>query len=622
MYRHVDAALVRASAWHPDRPTVWPDLTGAFADPTSWQAWLQQSWTDTDFAGAVRAASPDLATRVEQICAGQPIPAPAVRRTVVAVLRYLLRARTRATPFRLFAGIAAVRIGTLPALRVGTDHRATAIADAAHSTALIDYFEQHPALRPRLMLLASSLLVERDGYMVIEHRPSGTLDRRPDHVQVRLTAPVREALGGAQTPVLWNDLAERLSTSFPSAPPSVIDRLIADLVSQRVLLTSLRPPMTVTDPLTALVEQAAHLPPTEAAEIRSTPRSARDLRVDWDLTLPTAVVQEAAAAAKALIRLAPQASLTGWAEWHRRFLDRYGPRAAVPVLGAIDVLGYPPGYLGATTAPTASPLPDRVGRLIKLAHTAGMQRRLEIQLDDAAIEDLSTVDPGRPVQPSTELTVRIDAESVAALHQEEFTLHVVGVARSAGATTGRFLHLLDDEDRRRMTETYGALPPVHQGALSAQISSPSVGANRERRPRPAGDRVGDLARRLPQPGHPPRSRHRPRSHRRRRTAAPRLAVPPPSRPHAAAQRRGPGPPLPPAVPVPDGGARCIGRPLHRIQVGDGRVQPAVPARVALRPDDPVPGPLAPDARRPASRIRTMAAVGRDPDPMAPRGPPA
>ncbi|MET7695672.1 lantibiotic dehydratase [Streptomyces sp. NPDC005483] len=479
MYRHIHAALVRAPVWNPDSQTVWPDLTGAFADPTSWRSWLQHTWCDADFAAAIKAASPDLATRVEQICAGRPVPDSAVRRTVVTVLRYLLRARTRPTPFGLFAGIAAARIGTAPALRVGTDHRSTARVDAAHSAVLIDYFEQHPALRPRLMLLASSPLVERDGYVVIEHRPSGTLDRRPDHVQVRLTAPIREALDGARTHVVWSDLVVKLSTSFPSAPPSVIDRLIADLVRQRVLLTSLRPAMTATDPLTALIDQAAHLPPTEAAEIQSAPRSALDLRVDWDLTVPTAVVQEAEAAAKALIRLAPQASLTGWAEWHRRFLDRYGPRAAVPVLDAIDVLGYPPGFLGATAAPTASPLPDRVGRLIKLAYTAGMQGRLEIQLDDAAIEDLSTVDPGRPIQPSTELTVRIHAESVAALHQGEFTLNVVGVARSAGATTGRFVYLLDDEDRRRMTEAYGALPAVHRDALSAQISSTPLSASAE-----------------------------------------------------------------------------------------------------------------------------------------------
>ncbi|MBQ0852862.1 lantibiotic dehydratase [Streptomyces sp. BH-SS-21] len=471
MYRHLDAALVRASAWHPERQIVWPDLTGACAGPASWRAWLQHVWCDNDFAAAVRAASPDLASSVDQVYAGQPVPAAAVWRTVVAMMRYLLRARSRATPFGLFAGVAAVRIGTVPALRVGTGHRAAARADAARSTALIDRFEQHPALRPHLMLLASSLLVERDGCGVIEHRPSGTPDRRPDHMQIRMTAPVREALDGARTPVLWSDLATKLTTSFPSAPPSVIDGLIADLVRQRVLLTSLRPAMTVTDPLAALLDHAAHLPPTDAAEIQSVPRTALDLRVDWDLTVPTAVIQEAAAAAKALIRLAPQASLTGWAQWHRHFLERYGPRAVVPVLDAIDMLGYPSGFVGATTTPTPSPLPDRVGRLIKLAHTAGMQRHLEIQLDDAVIEDLATVDPVHPVQPSTELTVRIDADSVAALQQGDFTLHVVGVARSAGATTGRFLHLLDADDRRRMTEAYGALPAVHRDALPAQISS-------------------------------------------------------------------------------------------------------------------------------------------------------
>ncbi|SCF80956.1 hypothetical protein GA0115259_102921, partial [Streptomyces sp. MnatMP-M17] len=38
MYRHVDAALVRAAAWHPDHETVWPDLVSASANTTSWRA--------------------------------------------------------------------------------------------------------------------------------------------------------------------------------------------------------------------------------------------------------------------------------------------------------------------------------------------------------------------------------------------------------------------------------------------------------------------------------------------------------------------------------------------------------------------------------------------------------
>lgn len=479
MYRYVDAAVTRAAALSSDRPVVWPELTGSSANAASWRAWLQRTWQTADFATAVKAASPDLASRVNQICAGQSLPDPTVRRAVLSVLRYLLRARTRATPFGLFAGVAAARIGATPTLRMGTWHRASARPDATWATALIDRFEEHSGLRPHLMLLASSLVVERDGYGVIEHRARGTRDGAPEHVHIRMTGPVREALGSARTPILWSDLTAKLSASFPTAPLSAIEKLLAGLVRQRFLISSLRPAMTVTDPLAALLAHTQHLAPAETAEVLEAPKPALDLRVDWDLVVPETVAQEAAAAAKALTRLAPRAALSGWTEWHSRFLDRYGPWALVPVVDAIDALGYPPGYLGVAFAPAPSSLPDRDSRLVKLAHTAGMQRRLEVELDDAAIEELATTDPDHPLQPSTEVTVRIDAASVAALQQGKFTLHVVGVARSAGATTGRFLGILDDEDRRRMTEVYAGLPGVHQGALVAQISSTPLSGRAE-----------------------------------------------------------------------------------------------------------------------------------------------
>ncbi|MET7319544.1 lantibiotic dehydratase [Streptomyces sp. NPDC005549] len=488
MYRHVDAALIRAAAG-PLEPADWPALAAAAADPASWRAWVHQIWQQPDFAAAVTAASPDLARQVEQLSAGHPLSDSAVRRTVLAVLRYLLRARTRATPFGLFAGVTSARIGAVGALRTGSTHHLAARADAEHSTALVDRFEQDPALQPHLMLLTSTLAVERDDHVVIEHRPSGKRDLGPEHVRIRLTGPVRGALDGARVPIRWGDLTAKLAIDFPGTPTATINTLLTGLVRQQVLLTDLRPAMTVSDPLVGLDDHAHHLPHHERVKIGEVPRHGLDLRLDWDLTLPEAVAHEATAAANALTRLAPRAALTGWAEWHARFLDRYGPRAVVPVLDALDALGYPPGYLGATIKPASSPLPDRDGRLIKLAQAAAAQGRVEVQLDDAALEDLSTNDSVRPVQPSTELTVRIDAEDVPALQQGQFTLHVVGVARSAGATTGRFLNLLPDEDRRRMAEVYAGLPAVHRGALVAQISAAPLTAraqNVARAPRVTG----------------------------------------------------------------------------------------------------------------------------------------
>ncbi|MCX5239080.1 lantibiotic dehydratase [Streptomyces prunicolor] len=479
MYRHVDAALIRAATWQPAWQTVWPDLTTSPTSAASHQGWLQQTWQQPAFAAAVAAASPDLARQVQQVLAGQPLLETALRRTVLAVLRYALRARTRSTPFGLFAGVASARIGTVPALRVGVEHHIAARTDAAHTRALADRFEQHPALRPHLMLLTSSLAIERDGHVLVEHRPSGRRGGGPEHVQVRVTGPVREALAGARTPILWTDLVAKLATSYPDAPATAIEKMLSRLVEQSVLLTSLRTPMTVTDPLVAMNGSARHLSPAEAATIREAPRHALDVRLDWDLTIPEQVAQEAATAARALLRLAPRSALTGWVEWHGRFLDRFGPRAVVPVLDAIDALGYPPGFLGATAPPAPSPLPDRDAYLIKLAHTAALRRNLEVDLDDAALEEIATSDPAHPVQPSTELTVRIDASSLPALQQGEFTLHVVGVARSAGTTAGRFLGMLPDQDQRRMGGVYAALPGIHRGALVAQISSTPLSLHAE-----------------------------------------------------------------------------------------------------------------------------------------------
>ncbi|MFZ3557189.1 lantibiotic dehydratase [Streptomyces sp. BH055] len=466
MYRYVDAVVVRAAAMDPGWPMCWPELGGPAATLGSWRKWLDQVWQDEPFAAAVTHASTDLARRVQQILHGQPVPETDVRRTVLAVLRYLLRARTRATPFGQFAGVAAARVGTAAALRVGAEHTATIRPQATWATPLVDQYEADERLRRHLLVQATNVAAERDGYLVLEYRRRGTGDF--DHVRIRASAPVRTALEMARSPVEWSKLATQLYHRYPRASTTVIDNLLQGLVQQRVLLTDLRQPMTSPDPLAALHQYADLLPEAEAETIREPAVTVHDLCVDWQLELPANVAKEAAAAATALARLAPRTALAGWQDWHSRFLERYGPRAAVRVTDAIDALGYPHSYRD-SPAPSPDPQPDRDARLIKMAHAAGMRRQREIVLADAALQELAAIDTGHPVQPSTELTVRVHSPSLAALDRGDFTLHVVGVSRSAGATTGRFLHLLDERDRRRMKAAYAAVPAVHRHALLAQV---------------------------------------------------------------------------------------------------------------------------------------------------------
>jgi lantibiotic biosynthesis protein len=519
MYQALDAAVVRAVVWQPDQEIgPWPDLTGQAAGTDSWRRWLRQAARNPEFAAALEQASPVLARRVREICDGQDVSEPAARRVVLSVMRYLLRASGRATPFGLFAGVAPARLAGLPASRVGTAHRAFAKVEAGWLAAVIDRLETDAALRPGLKAMANNMVFERDGHLVLEHRSTGT-GGAPTDVRVRATRPIRTAMNLARCPIRLGDLATILAADFPGVPANVVTGLLADLVAQRLLVTNLRPAMTTSDPLGYLVGELRSVAAGEVTEAGKTvaclreiadglhahdnaptwatandhrahlagamadlcptmtgPALAVDLRMDWELAVPHCVAAEAAKAAGVLVRLARRQALSsGWISWHGRFLERYGPRALVGVLDAVDAdigLGYPAGYLGAST-PAGAAMTHRDLTLLTLAQKAALRRQREIPLDEAMVTDLAVTDPGTPIQPTTELTVRIHASSARSLSEGEFTLAIVGVSRTAGTTTGRFLDLFERQDRERMSALYAGMPTANRGALTAQLSVPT-----------------------------------------------------------------------------------------------------------------------------------------------------
>ncbi|GLZ16063.1 hypothetical protein Acsp04_62980 [Actinomadura sp. NBRC 104425] len=505
-------------------------MDGQTASAASWRLWLERTLRRPGFAAALEQASPVLARRVWQICEGGPVPERAVRRAVLAVMRYLLRASGRATPFGLFAGVTPARITRESAaselsVRVGGRHRAIARVDATWLAAVVEGLEAEPALRPHLTVQANALVVEKDGHLVLEHRASGSSGGPPTNVRVASSRPVNAAMAAARDPILMRDLADTLAADFPGVPADVIDKLLADLVAQHFLVTGLRAAMTTTDPLghllaaldTAAAAQIAEVagPVAQLREIAdglvrhntasapaaasrqrarliaamrdlgsaAEPALAVDLRLDWDVVLPRTVVDEVARAAAMLVRLAPRPTLSpGWVTWHGRFLERYGPRALVPVLDVVDAdigLGYPPGYLGGPASHGDGGPTGRDQTLLALAQKAALYRQREIVLDEATVAELEAAAPHARVQPTTELTVRVHAASAQALTNGQFTLSVVGVSRAAGTTTGRFLDLFSTGDRQRMRKAYENLPTVTQDALLVQIAAPPLYASTE-----------------------------------------------------------------------------------------------------------------------------------------------
>jgi thiopeptide-type bacteriocin biosynthesis protein len=510
VYRSVDDALMlRAALLRPEQLGRWPDLTGP-ATAASWRPWLRETLQLPGFAAALAHASPDLAGRATAAIDGA-VSQTDTRRMVVAVMRYLLRAATRATPYGLFAGVAAATASRAGGIRLGTAHRPVARLQAPWLAAVLDDLETDPRLRPHLVLRANNLVVQRGDRVVLEHRAAKDEPRAaPMHLRIKANNIIRTVLALAAEPIRWADLIGKL-TAECGAPPEGAQRLVSQLVSQGLLLTSLRPPSTATDPLTHVVgqleiaeagggevgEPLTRLRRVRALKIRhdnapdltasnfyrrdlseaaaavnaASPAIGVDLLLDCDLVLPTTVTAEACRAATALTRLARPAP-AAWRDWHARFLSRYGLHALVPILDAVDAqvgLGYPDGFTGQPAA-ASSTVTDRDQGLLALAQRAALRREHEIVLDGRMLDSLTGPAPSE-VQPTAELTVRVHASSLRAVAGGDFQLSVVRACAQAFSTAGRFLDLFDEPDRRRMATCAANSQPARHGALLAQLSA-------------------------------------------------------------------------------------------------------------------------------------------------------
>ncbi|OHV63476.1 hypothetical protein BCD48_38225 [Pseudofrankia sp. BMG5.36] len=555
MYEVVDAAMVRVAELVPELAALpWPDLAGGAEQAEHWRGWLCQMWACKPFAAAVELASPALAGQIKRVYAGEELPARQVRRAVVSVLRYRLRAASRATPFGLFAGVAPVTFA--PALTFddsGHPHEVGRV-DAAWLDGVIRRLERCGELLPRLLVAVNNLAFVRDGRLVLGcRRPAAEAPRGSAlEVSVRLTPAVETVRKAAVMPVPAGDLLARLAAEFPAAPAGAASRLVSDLLDQGFLLSALRPAATATDPLghvVAALDTAGAGTAAEAAgmydELRrlhrglaststtlaAVDRRARraatasamadvcaaqrplavDLRSSCALALPAAVAREVERAAALLTRLAPHpAGSPVWRDYHARFVERFGVGGLVPLtdlLYAETGLGFPAGYRDTRLAPPRSPgLTTRDELLLGLAQTAAATGRREVVLDERLLAQLVT-DVGA-VQPHTEMRFRLHAPTRAAVERGEFRLAVAGVSRSAGTTTGRFLDMFDGADRERMLIAYRRLPTLTDGALVAQVSGGTLSTlaeNVARAPRvlphlialgehhPPGDGLIDLA---------------------------------------------------------------------------------------------------------------------------------
>ena len=226
-YRTIDSALLRASAHLADVvPAWWPaeeedtvNLSGQSAE--RWCVWLREAWGRDGVADAVRTASPALADRVSAVCGGAPSDVVRVRRLALALARYLVRMRGRATPFGLFAGVASVRFGRDVKVRWSDRHRLRVRPDAVWLDTTLRRLESVPEVRRHLTVVRNDLVMVRGDRLLVPLAAETNVGGRAE-LSLRHSAAVRLVLELTDAPVPVPVLVDKLVAASSAGDGSAV----------------------------------------------------------------------------------------------------------------------------------------------------------------------------------------------------------------------------------------------------------------------------------------------------------------------------------------------------------------------------------------------------------------
>ncbi|MEU0093284.1 lantibiotic dehydratase [Kribbella sp. NPDC006257] len=489
MYRPLDWVMVRT----PLLPVE------AFLDPPTATAPGTELPADLRIQRALAVGAGDLFRAL----AKPPAAEKARRRMHSSLLRYLIRMSTRPTPYGTFAGVAVAHWDTTTNLSMTAEPaRIRTRPDMGWLIELVAELEQRPEVRAELRWYTNpAASLHADRLFLTERAVLTDPAEAARGVNLRATPVVRAALAAARTPVPYGELLGALAAD--GAPRDKVAGLLEQLWEQTVLLTDLRPPVTIADPARYVARKLTEIPAARAeaaaltellddiagwdqldldhaaAEYPKLVARAKGLQdtstqFQTDMAIPLEgritreVAVESARLAELLLQLSPSAGVASSLDGYRKlFEERYGRDREVPLLELLD----PELGLGVPQRPERREPSDqqklRDRTLVDLAIGAIKDGRSVVELDEATLDKL-TLAPSRPAD-SLDLSVFVLAGSAADLDAGDFRL-VVGPnlgGGAAGRVLGRFADLVGTEPLRAAADAEATVNPE---VLRAEVS--------------------------------------------------------------------------------------------------------------------------------------------------------
>lgn len=450
-------------------------------------------------------------------------------KTERALVRYLSRMSTRATPFGLFSGVSVGHVAPATALQLAPrrDYSRATRLDSHFVDELCEALVREPSIASALPLVPNSSIYTTASRL--RYVASSTASGRRTHALVDVDAhdAVHVVLTAARGGATAATLVEALLAADPDTTPEEATSFIRELYDHRILCAEFAPPVTADAPLRVLTQRMGGHPPLLATrdvlsaaveELRTLDRdgvgadTARYERIAITLAaLPVSIVPgrlfQVDLFKPATLTLAPKvrravedgiatlhrisASPPSWGleQFREAFRARFGARE-VALTVALDAdlgVGFEPSEDPAASAEPLlaglsfpSPRPavaswssrhDYLARRLEALPRG--ERRLE--LDDSDLAALTPLEPPAPLPDAFAALAVLEATSEAAVDRGEFTVHLQGIAGPSGARLlGRFCHL-DPELRATVDEHIAAEQALRPEAVFAEVVHVSEG---------------------------------------------------------------------------------------------------------------------------------------------------
>ncbi|HVL94601.1 MAG TPA: lantibiotic dehydratase [Solirubrobacteraceae bacterium] len=422
-----------------------------------------------------------------------------------ALARYLARMAGRATPFGLFAGCSAGRLGAHARLELDPrGDRSHARLGADYLVALAGALGRDPELRRELTYRPNPWRYEAAGRLrYVETGPSRSYHLVDVEPSEALTAVLERARDGASHRALAESLVNGRTGVEEAA--AFVDRLIDaqilvdDLTvavtgeeAAHPLIRRLRgtragaPAAALLEGAVAALAEADRAPAGQRAARAEALRellaplparidAARLVQVDLirgadGLELPAGVGEDLGVAVGLLHRFARAGEPNELTDLRRRFGERYGD-AAVPLTEALDPetgLGF--GDEGdAIPAPADRGAADEVDALLARIATSRAGRAGDVDLADW-LDDVLALQPPAPLPNALAAMAVLGAASAAALERGDYELRLLGASGPSGARLlGRFCHA-DPELREQVASHLREEEALEPDAVFAEIA--------------------------------------------------------------------------------------------------------------------------------------------------------